>query len=202
MPARQGEREGARERAQLLITNLDMLHRSFLPVHRQFAAFLRGLRHVIVDEGHYYRRARPRSAAGCLAPRGREQAVYVEPLCGCSLASTPCRPAGMLCCWCSACLARVSGDEALGRRHCPARPAQGCRASCMPTPCLRAGQGRVWVPCGAGAAAAAAAVRARVPGAARVCGHQRDHRQPAAARAGPAGCATAPGHRGKTRRCR
>jgi len=55
--ARQGERQGARERAQLLITNPDMLHRSFLPVHRQFAAFLRGLRHVIVDEGHYYRRA-------------------------------------------------------------------------------------------------------------------------------------------------
>ncbi|KAK9819572.1 hypothetical protein WJX81_002582 [Elliptochloris bilobata] len=49
------ERPGARERARLLITNPDMLHRSFLPVHRQFGNFLAGLRHVIVDEGHYYR---------------------------------------------------------------------------------------------------------------------------------------------------
>ena len=49
------ERPGARERARLLITNPDMLHQSFLPVHRQFADFLANLRHVIVDEGHYYR---------------------------------------------------------------------------------------------------------------------------------------------------
>ena len=53
-------------------------------------------------------------------------------------------------------------------------------------------QGRVWVPCGAGAAAAAAAVRARVPRAPGVCGHQRNHRQPGAARAEPARCAAAP----------
>ena len=49
------ERPGARERARLLITNPDMLHQSFLPVHRQFADFLANLHHVIVDEGHYYR---------------------------------------------------------------------------------------------------------------------------------------------------
>ena len=44
-----------RERAQLLITNPDMLHMSILPVHRQFSRILSNLRHVIVDEGHAYR---------------------------------------------------------------------------------------------------------------------------------------------------
>ena len=44
-----------RERAQLLITNPDMLHCSILPVHGQFARLLANLRYVVVDEGHAYR---------------------------------------------------------------------------------------------------------------------------------------------------
>ena len=44
-----------RDRAQILITNPDMLHQSILPVHRQFARILSNLRYVVVDEGHAYR---------------------------------------------------------------------------------------------------------------------------------------------------
>ena len=44
-----------RDRAQLLITNPDMLHMSILPVHRTFSRLLANLRYVVVDEGHAYR---------------------------------------------------------------------------------------------------------------------------------------------------
>ena len=53
--AYQGVRGETRDRAQLLITNPDMLHCSVLPVHRQFSRILAHLRYVIVDEGHAYR---------------------------------------------------------------------------------------------------------------------------------------------------
>ena len=51
----QSERSEVRDRAQLLITNPDMLHRSILPVHTQFSRVLAHLRHVVVDEGHAYK---------------------------------------------------------------------------------------------------------------------------------------------------
>lgn len=51
----QAHRPSIRARAQLLITNPDMLHMSILPVHSTFARFLRKLRYVVVDEGHAYR---------------------------------------------------------------------------------------------------------------------------------------------------
>lgn len=44
-----------RERAQLLVTNPDMLHCSILPLHAGFARVLSNLRYVVVDEGHAYR---------------------------------------------------------------------------------------------------------------------------------------------------
>ena len=54
-PLLQGERGEIRERAQLLITNPDMLHQSILPVHGQFERLLRNLHYVVIDEGHAYR---------------------------------------------------------------------------------------------------------------------------------------------------
>ena len=51
----QSERGEVRERAQLLITNPDMLHQSILPLHSTFARLLGNLRYVVVDEGHAYR---------------------------------------------------------------------------------------------------------------------------------------------------
>jgi DEAD/DEAH box helicase domain-containing protein len=49
------ERAWAREHAALLLSNPDMLHRSILPQHHRFRAFLRGLRYVVIDECHTYR---------------------------------------------------------------------------------------------------------------------------------------------------
>ncbi|WP_052466149.1 DEAD/DEAH box helicase [Mobilicoccus massiliensis] len=49
------ERAWIRRHANVVFTNPDMLHHSILPGHRHFAAFLRGLSFVVVDECHAYR---------------------------------------------------------------------------------------------------------------------------------------------------
>lgn len=49
------ERAWARAHARWLVTNPDMLHRSILPAHDRWRAFLRSLRYVVVDEAHIYR---------------------------------------------------------------------------------------------------------------------------------------------------
>lgn len=49
------ERDWVRRFGSLVLTNPDMLHRSVLPRHSDFARFLRGLRFVVVDECHTYR---------------------------------------------------------------------------------------------------------------------------------------------------
>ena len=48
-------RDVARAHASYLLSNPDMLHRSILPGHHRWAAFLRALRFVVVDECHGYR---------------------------------------------------------------------------------------------------------------------------------------------------
>ncbi|WP_432521742.1 DEAD/DEAH box helicase [Kineococcus sp. SYSU DK006] len=48
-------RRWIREHAALVLTNVDMLHRSVLPGHEHWASFLRRLRYVVVDELHTYR---------------------------------------------------------------------------------------------------------------------------------------------------
>ncbi|WIA32171.1 hypothetical protein OEZ86_003020 [Tetradesmus obliquus] len=49
------QRAAIRDRAQLLITNPDMLHQSILPFHSNFSRLLAKLAYVVVDEGHAYR---------------------------------------------------------------------------------------------------------------------------------------------------
>jgi DEAD/DEAH box helicase domain-containing protein len=49
------ERRWVTEHADVVLTNPDFLHFSMLPGHRRWARFLRGLRYVVVDEGHTYR---------------------------------------------------------------------------------------------------------------------------------------------------
>ncbi|MDP9418457.1 MAG: DEAD/DEAH box helicase [Actinomycetota bacterium] len=49
------EREWVRAHASYVLTNPDMLHRSLLPRHPRWAAFLRALRYVVIDECHHYR---------------------------------------------------------------------------------------------------------------------------------------------------
>jgi len=48
-------RRFARERSRWLFSNPDMIHLSLLRNHPRWAAFLRGLRYIVVDECHYYR---------------------------------------------------------------------------------------------------------------------------------------------------
>jgi DEAD/DEAH box helicase domain-containing protein len=49
------ERTWVRTHANLVLANPDLVHRSLLPSHRQWAAFLRGLQFVVIDECHGYR---------------------------------------------------------------------------------------------------------------------------------------------------
>ena len=48
-------RRRLRDTANLILSNPDMLHQGILPQHSRWAAFLRGLRFVVVDEMHAYR---------------------------------------------------------------------------------------------------------------------------------------------------
>ncbi|MFB9071934.1 DEAD/DEAH box helicase [Citricoccus parietis] len=49
------DRKWAREHANVLLTNPDMLHIGILPHHERWARFFRRLRFVVVDEAHVYR---------------------------------------------------------------------------------------------------------------------------------------------------
>ncbi len=49
------QRDWARDHADYILTNPDMLHRSMLPSHTRWAAFLGSLSYVVIDECHHYR---------------------------------------------------------------------------------------------------------------------------------------------------
>ncbi|MFV0407694.1 MAG: DEAD/DEAH box helicase [Propioniciclava sp.] len=49
------ERRYARDFADYILTNPDMLHRSILPNHARYPRLFRGLRYVVLDEAHRYR---------------------------------------------------------------------------------------------------------------------------------------------------
>lgn len=49
------QRDWAREHAEYVLSNPDMLHHSMLPTHRRWASFLGKLEFVVVDECHHYR---------------------------------------------------------------------------------------------------------------------------------------------------
>ena len=41
--------------SQIILTNPEMIHLSFLPWHRIWKRFLSNLRFIVIDESHYYR---------------------------------------------------------------------------------------------------------------------------------------------------
>ena len=49
------EREWIRQHSRFVLTNPDMLHHALLPGHARWAAFLRRLSYVVIDECHTYR---------------------------------------------------------------------------------------------------------------------------------------------------
>ncbi|MDX6325299.1 MAG: box helicase protein [Nocardioidaceae bacterium] len=49
------QRDWARDNAEYLLTNPDMLHHSLLPGHARWARFFTQLQYVVVDECHHYR---------------------------------------------------------------------------------------------------------------------------------------------------
>src|SRR5256886_2825301 len=49
------QRRSVREKAQIILTNPDMLHLGILPQHYRWANFFRHLRYVVIDDVHVYR---------------------------------------------------------------------------------------------------------------------------------------------------
>ena len=49
------ERQWARDHANYIVTNPDLLHRTLLPAHTRWSRLLSGLRYVVIDECHHYR---------------------------------------------------------------------------------------------------------------------------------------------------
>jgi DEAD/DEAH box helicase domain-containing protein len=51
----QDARKAIRQRANVVLTNPDMLHSGILPHHTKWARFFENLRYIVIDELHYYR---------------------------------------------------------------------------------------------------------------------------------------------------
>jgi DEAD/DEAH box helicase domain-containing protein len=71
-----GERAAIRRRANLLITNPDMLHVGILPHHHSWGDFFANLAFVVVDEAHVYRGVFGSQVAGVLRRLRRIAALH------------------------------------------------------------------------------------------------------------------------------
>lgn len=71
-----GERRQVRERANLVLTNPDMLNQGILPNHKQWADFFANLAWIVVDEAHVYRGVFGSQVANVLRRLRRIAAAY------------------------------------------------------------------------------------------------------------------------------
>lgn len=84
------ERRFARDHADLVLTNPDMLHFSVLPAHQRWASFLGSLRYIVVDEAHRYQGVFGAHVAQVLRRLRRLAAQYgAEPVVAMSSATAP-----------------------------------------------------------------------------------------------------------------
>jgi hypothetical protein len=194
----QADRGDIRARAQLLITNPDMLHVSVLPCHREFGRLLRALRYVVVDEAHVYKgESEGRGPGNCCTVCAR-CSVVLGPAPGLVVASAR----GLGAASPRACSPQGGGHEPAGTWRCALEDwRQSCgarrfgplwnRVCCrLIPPCAappHAACRRVWVPRGSGAAAPAAPVCPGLLQLPHVCGDHRHAGQPGGARCGAAG---------------
>jgi DEAD/DEAH box helicase domain-containing protein len=91
----QDARRAIRERANVVLTNPDMLHAGILPHHTKWAKCFERLRYIVIDELHYYRGVYGSHMANVLRRLGRICRFYgSEPRFICSSA-TIANPAGL-----------------------------------------------------------------------------------------------------------
>lgn len=72
----QDARRAIRERANIVLTNPDMLHSGILPHHTKWAKAFENLRYVVIDELHYYRGVYGSHLANLLRRMKRVSAFY------------------------------------------------------------------------------------------------------------------------------
>jgi DEAD/DEAH box helicase domain-containing protein len=70
------QRTWARDHAEYVLTNPDMLHHSLLPQHRRWSQFFGQLQYVVVDECHHYRGVFGSHVASILRRLRRVAALY------------------------------------------------------------------------------------------------------------------------------
>ena len=84
------ERRFAREHADLVLTNPDMIHFSVLPGHQRWASFLGSLRYIVVDEAHRYQGVFGAHVAQVIRRLRRVAAQYgADPVVALSSATAP-----------------------------------------------------------------------------------------------------------------
>src|SRR5208282_3385259 len=74
----QDARRAIRERANVVLTNPDMLHSGILPHHTKWAKCFENLRYVVIDELHYYRGVRQPSGERSPQAQANLRVLWLE----------------------------------------------------------------------------------------------------------------------------